>query len=65
MTPQVDFASQEYFRNPAAGIEKLRAGTALIELLLQCRSSVLGRKRACRGHPAKSALGGKADLPDL
>ena len=32
MTPHVDFASQEYFRNPAAGIEKLRAAGPVVEI---------------------------------
>jgi cytochrome P450 len=32
MTPRVDFTSQEYFRNPAAGLEKLRAAGAVVEV---------------------------------
>jgi cytochrome P450 len=32
MTPHVDFTSQEYFRNPAAGIEKLRAAGPVVEI---------------------------------
>jgi hypothetical protein len=30
MTLHVDFTSQEYFRNPAAGLEKLRAAGAVV-----------------------------------
>ena len=29
------------------------------------RCRLLGPKRTCRGHPALSALGGKADMADL
>ncbi|HTV36490.1 MAG TPA: cytochrome P450 [Xanthobacteraceae bacterium] len=32
MTLQADFTSQEYFRNPAAGIEKLRAAGSVVEV---------------------------------
>jgi cytochrome P450 len=32
MTPQADFASQDYFRNPAAAIEKLRAMGPVVEV---------------------------------
>jgi cytochrome P450 len=32
MTLHVDFSSQEYFRNPAAGIEKLRAAGPVVEI---------------------------------
>src|ERR1700675_435323 len=39
MTLQVDFASQDYFRNPAAGIEKLRATGPLVEV----RFPIVGR----------------------
>src|SRR5215471_12920357 len=31
MSPRVDFASQEFFRDPAGGIERLRASGALVE----------------------------------
>jgi cytochrome P450 PksS len=39
MTLQTDFNSQEYFRNPAAGIEKLRASGPVIEI----RFPIIGR----------------------
>ena len=32
MTLRVDFTSQEYFRDPAAGLEKLRAAGAVVEV---------------------------------
>jgi hypothetical protein len=32
MTLQADFASQEYFRNPAAAIEKLRTAGSVVEV---------------------------------
>ncbi|MGD9659197.1 MAG: cytochrome P450, partial [Methylocystis sp.] len=32
MTPQADFTSQEYFRNPAAGIERLRSSGLVVEV---------------------------------
>src|SRR6201746_1169446 len=32
MTPQADFASQDYFRNPAAAIEKLRLSGPVVEV---------------------------------
>ncbi len=32
MTPRVDFTSQEYFRNPALGIDKLRAAGPVIKI---------------------------------
>ena len=32
MTFRVDFASQEYFRNPAAAIEKLRGLGSVVEV---------------------------------
>jgi cytochrome P450 len=39
MTLQADFATQEYFRNPAAGIEKLRAAGPMVEV----RFPIVGR----------------------
>ena len=39
MTLEADFASQEYFRNPAAGIEKLRAAGPMVEV----RFPIVGR----------------------
>jgi hypothetical protein len=32
MTLQADFASQDYFRNPAAAIEKLRTAGSVVEV---------------------------------
>jgi cytochrome P450 len=32
MTPHLDFSSQEYFRNPAAGLEKLRAAGPVVKI---------------------------------
>src|SRR3984893_18763387 len=32
MTPQADFATQDYFRNPAAAIDKLRAMGPVVEV---------------------------------
>jgi cytochrome P450 PksS len=32
MTPRADFASQDYFRNPGAGIEKLRTLGPVVEV---------------------------------
>jgi hypothetical protein len=32
MAPRLHFTSQEYFRNPAAGIEKLRAAGPVVEI---------------------------------
>ena len=32
MTRQADFASQDYFRNPAAAIEKLRTAGSVVEV---------------------------------
>src|SRR5580704_8611700 len=39
MTLQADFASQDYFRNPAAAIEKLRAAGPVVEV----RFPIVGR----------------------
>jgi len=39
MTPRADFTSQEYFRNPAAAIERLRAAGPVVE----ARLPIVGR----------------------
>src|SRR5260370_11821624 len=41
MTLQADFASQDYFRNPAAAIERLRASGPVVEV----RFPIVGRVR--------------------
>ena len=59
MTFQADFASQDYFRNPAAAIEKLRSAGGVVKVRFP-----IDRQRLGNDHPGarRSGAQGHRDL---